>query len=185
MQEVKVSEGVTAGLFYHVNSEINTIVEVGSSTFVHMIVHTDVEESDDNETMNLMQEALAYITTKHDQKHGAKGKTVHFDGIEIPPNTCLRPQPASKQVMVEDEIILPEVQASSSKAKDWKLQKLCHIMYLSLIILWRELPWRPKVLHLHPHNQPHPPPIILHHCYPCPCYLHLPCNQLPIAMHSH
>jgi len=85
MQEAKVSEGVTAGLFYHANSEINTIVEVGSSAFVHTITHPHVEESNNDETMNLMQEALAYVTAKRDQKRGTKGKMVRFDGVEIPP----------------------------------------------------------------------------------------------------
>jgi hypothetical protein len=37
MQEVKASEGMTAGLFYRANSEIDAIVEVGSSAFVHTI----------------------------------------------------------------------------------------------------------------------------------------------------
>jgi hypothetical protein len=124
MQEVKASEGITAGLFYHTNSEIDTIVKVGSSAFVHTIAHPDVEESKDDETVNLMQEALVYVTAKHDQKHGAKGKTVHFDGIEIPPNMCQCPQPASRQVMVEDEIISPEVQASSSKGKGLEVVKI-------------------------------------------------------------
>jgi len=124
MQEVKVSEGITAGLFYHANSEINAIVEVGSSAFVHMITHPDMEESDNDETVNLMQEALAYVTTKCDQKRGMKGKTVHFDGIEMPPSMCPHPQPASKQAMVEDEIISPEVQALSSKGKGLEIAKI-------------------------------------------------------------
>jgi hypothetical protein len=124
MQEAKVSEGVTAGLFYHANLEINAIVKVGSSTFVHTIVHPHVEESDNDETMNLMQEALAYITTKHDQKCGAKGKMVRFDGIEILPSMRPHPQPTSKQATVEDEIILPEVQASSSKGKGLEVAKI-------------------------------------------------------------
>jgi hypothetical protein len=76
---------VTARLFYHANSEIDTIVEVGSSAFVHTIAHPDEEESDEDETVNLMQEALVYVTTKCEQKCSAKGKTVCFDGIEIPP----------------------------------------------------------------------------------------------------
>jgi hypothetical protein len=124
MQEVKASKGVTAGLFYHANSEIDAIVEVGSSAFVHTIAHPDVEESDDDETVNLMQEALAYVTAKHNQKRGAKGKTVRFDGIEMPPSTHPRPQPASKQATVEDEIISPEVQASSSKGKGLEVAKI-------------------------------------------------------------
>jgi hypothetical protein len=123
-QEVKASEGMTARLFCRANSEINAIVEVGSSVFVHMIAHPDKKESDEDKTMNLMQEALAYVTTKHEQKHGVKGKMVRFDGIEIPPSTHLHPQLASKQVMVEDEIILPEVQASSSKGKGLEVAKI-------------------------------------------------------------
>jgi hypothetical protein len=71
MQEVKASKSVTAGLFYHANSEIDAIVKVGSSTFVHTIVHPDEEESDEDETVNLMQEALAYVTAKHEGKDGA------------------------------------------------------------------------------------------------------------------
>jgi hypothetical protein len=74
--------------------------------------------------MNLMQEALVYVTAKHEQKCGAKGKTVRFDGIEIPPSMRPRPQPALKQVMVEDEIISPEVQASSSKGKGLEVAKI-------------------------------------------------------------
>jgi hypothetical protein len=116
-QEVKVSEGIIARLFYYTNSKINTIVEVGSSAFVHTITHPDGEESDEDETVNLMQEALAYVTMKHDQKCGVKGKTVCFDGVEILSNMCLHPQPDLKQAMVEDKIISPEVQASSSKGK--------------------------------------------------------------------
>jgi len=123
-QEVKASEGVTARLFYRANSEINAIVKVGSSAFVHTIAHPDEEESDEDKTMNLMQEALAYITTKHEQKCGMKGKTVHFAGIEIPPSMCPCPQPASKQAMVEDKIISPEVQASSSKGKGLEVAKI-------------------------------------------------------------
>jgi hypothetical protein len=83
-----------------------------------------VEESDKDETVNLMQEALEYVTAKRDQKCGAKGKMVHFDGIEIPPNTHPCPQPALKQAMVEDEIILPEVQALSSKGKGLEVAKI-------------------------------------------------------------
>jgi hypothetical protein len=89
-----------------------------------MITHTDEEESNEDETVNLMQEVLAYITAKREQKRGAKGKTVRFDGIEIPPSMRPRPQPASKQVTVEDEIILPEVQASSSKGKGLEVAKI-------------------------------------------------------------
>jgi hypothetical protein len=37
---------------------------------------------------------------------------------------CPRPQPASKQVTVEDEIISPEVQASSSKGKGLEVTKI-------------------------------------------------------------
>jgi hypothetical protein len=87
-------------------------------------MHPDVEESDNDEIVNLMQEALAYVTAKHDQKRGAKGKTVRFDGVGILPSTCLHPQPASKQAMVEDEIISPEVQASSSKGKGLEVAKI-------------------------------------------------------------
>jgi hypothetical protein len=123
-QEVRASEGVTAGLFYYTNSEIDTIVEVGSSMFVHMIMHPDVEESNEDETVNLMQEALAYITAKHDQKCGVKGKVVRFDGIEIPSNTCPCPQPALKQATVKEEIISPEVQALSSKGKGLEVAKI-------------------------------------------------------------
>jgi hypothetical protein len=96
MQEVKASKGMTARLFYRANSEIDAIVEVGSSVFVHTITHPDEEESDEDETVNLMQEALVYITAKREQKHSVKGKTVHFDGIEILPSMRLCPQPASK-----------------------------------------------------------------------------------------
>jgi hypothetical protein len=124
MQEVRTSEGVTAGLFYRANSEIDAIVEVGSSAFVHTIAHPDEEESDEDKTVNLMQEALAYVTAKREQKRGAKGKMVHFDGIEILPSTHPRPQPALKQAMVEDEIISPEVQASSSKGKGLEVAKI-------------------------------------------------------------
>jgi len=124
MQEVRMSEGVTARLFYHANSEIDAIVEVGSSVFVHTIAHPDEEESDEDETVNLMQEALACVTAKRERKHGAKGKTVCFDGIEIPPSTRPHPQPASKQATVEDEIISPEVQASSSKGKGLEVAKI-------------------------------------------------------------
>jgi hypothetical protein len=124
MQEVRTSEGVTAGLFYRANSDINTIVKVGSSAFIHTIAHPDEEESDEDETMNLMQEALVYVTAKRKQKHGTKGKTVRFDGVEILPSTHPHPQPASKQATVEDEIISPEVQASSSKGKGLEVAKI-------------------------------------------------------------
>jgi len=49
---------------------------------------------------------------------------VRFDGVEIPPSTRPRPQPASKQATVEDEIISPEVQASSSKGKGLEVAKI-------------------------------------------------------------
>jgi hypothetical protein len=123
-QEVRTSEGVMAGLFYCTNSEIDTIVKVGSSAFVHTIAHPDEEESDEDETVNLMQEALAYVTAKCEQKRGAKGKMVRFDGVEILPSTRPRPQPASKQATVEDEIISPEVQATSSKGKGLEVAKI-------------------------------------------------------------
>jgi hypothetical protein len=123
-QEVRTSKGMMARLFYHANSEIDAIVEVGSSMFVHTIAHPDEEESDEDETVNLMQEALVYVTAKHEQKCGAKGKTVRFDGVEIPPSMRPRPQPTSKQVTVEDEIIFPEVQASSSKGKGLEVAKI-------------------------------------------------------------
>jgi hypothetical protein len=44
-QEVKVSKGVTAGLFYCANSELDAIVEVGSSVFVHTNAHPDVKKA--------------------------------------------------------------------------------------------------------------------------------------------
>jgi hypothetical protein len=103
-QEVRASEGVTAGLFYHTNSEIDAIVEVGSSMFVHTIMHPDVEESNEDKTINLTQEALAYITAKHDQKRGVKGKVVRFDGIEIPSNMHPCPRPALKQATVRKRL---------------------------------------------------------------------------------
>jgi hypothetical protein len=115
---------VTAGLFYHTNSEIDAIVKVGSSAFVHTIAHTDEEESDEDETVNLMQEALAYVTAKHEQKRSMKGKMVRFDGVEVPPSTRPRPQPTSKQATVEDEIISPEVQALSSEGKGLEVAKI-------------------------------------------------------------
>jgi hypothetical protein len=121
-QEVKMGESITVGLFYCANSEIDAVVEVGSSMFVHMVVHPDLEKGNKDETVNLMQEALVYITAKHNQNRGMKGKTVHFDGNEILPNTCPCTQPALKQVTFKDEIISPEVQALSSKAKDWNRQ---------------------------------------------------------------
>jgi len=71
MQEVKANESVIAILFYRANSEINAIVEVGSSVFIHTIMHPDSEEGDDDEMLNLMQEALAYITTKCEGKDRA------------------------------------------------------------------------------------------------------------------
>jgi hypothetical protein len=86
-QEVRMSECMMARLFYHANSEIDAIVEVGSSAFVHTIAHPDEEESNEDKTVNLMQEALAYVTAKCKQKRGVKGKTVRFDGVEIPPST--------------------------------------------------------------------------------------------------
>jgi len=176
---------VTAGLFYRTNSEIDAIVEVGSSAFVHTIAHPDEEESDEDETMNLMQEALAYVTAKCEQKCGANGKTVRFDGVEIPPSMCPRPQPALKQAMVEDEIISPEVQALSSKGKGLKVMKIAphHVPVTNNSTERTTL--APKALYLHPHNQPHHLPIILHHHYPCLRYLRLLHNQLLIATHSH
>jgi hypothetical protein len=89
-----------------------------------MIMHQDLEEGDDDDMVNLMQEALAYVTAKCDQKRGGKGKTMRFDGIKIPPNTRPHPQPASKQVTVKDEIILSDVQASSSKGKGLDVAKI-------------------------------------------------------------
>jgi hypothetical protein len=77
-QEVRTSEGVTARLFYRANSEIDTIVEVGSSAFVHMIAHPDEEESNEDKTVNLMQEALAYVTAKHKQKCSAKFMALRY-----------------------------------------------------------------------------------------------------------
>jgi hypothetical protein len=53
-----------------------------------------------------------------------KGKMVRFDGVEIPPSMRPHPQPASKQATVEDEIISPEVQASSSKGKGLEVAKI-------------------------------------------------------------
>jgi hypothetical protein len=70
-----MSKGVMAGLFYHANSEIDAIVKVGSSVFVHTIAHPDEEESNEDETVNLMQEALAYVTAKCEQKHGEGTKS--------------------------------------------------------------------------------------------------------------
>jgi hypothetical protein len=53
MQEVRMSKGMMAGLFYRANSEIDAIVEVGSSVFVHTIAHPDEEESDEDKTIVL------------------------------------------------------------------------------------------------------------------------------------
>jgi hypothetical protein len=56
--------------------------------------------------------------------YSTKGKTVHFDGIEVSTDTHPRPWPASKQATVDDEIILPKLQASSSKGKGLAVTKI-------------------------------------------------------------
>jgi len=169
MQEVKASEGITAGLFYRANSEIDTIVEVGSSMFVHTIAHPDVEESLHSTTRN---------TARRERQCALMA--LRYCPICACTHSLLRKRQWSRTRLSRQKC-KPQVQ----KAKDWKSWKLRCIMYLSLTILQRELPWCQKVLCLHPHNQPCCPLIILCHHYPHPHYLHLPRNQQPIAMHSH
>jgi hypothetical protein len=181
-QEVRTSEGMTVGLFYCANSEIDAIVEVGSSAFVHTIAHPDEEESNEDETVNLMQEALAYVTAKREQKRGTKGNLM---ALRYRPVRAHAHSPPQNRQWLRMRLSRQKSKHQVQKAKDWRSRKSRCIMYLSLTILQRELPWRLKALCLHPRNQPHCPPIILHPRNLHLRYLCLPHNRLPIAMHLH
>jgi len=133
--------------------------------------------------MNLMQEVLAYITAKHDQKCNMKGKTVCFDGIEILSNMHPCPQPASKQATVEDEIISPEVQAPSSKGKGLEVIKIAPLNVPATNNSTERTTLAPKSTvpgssqSAPSSNNNSMSPL------PAPCYLCLWHNQLPITMH--
>ncbi|KAG1850266.1 hypothetical protein C8R48DRAFT_778243 [Suillus tomentosus] len=120
--DTTASTGVTAGLFYRASDEIDAVIEVGSSAFVHTVAQTELDE--DDETVDLMTEAIAYVAARRDQKRNAKGKNVCFDGVEIPSETRVRPRPASRQATVEEEIISPEIRASSDKGKEKEVAKV-------------------------------------------------------------
>ncbi|KAG2100650.1 uncharacterized protein F5147DRAFT_776858 [Suillus discolor] len=120
-QDTTASASVMAGLFYR-TQEVDAVIEVGSSAFVHTVAQIKSEE--DDQTDDLMAEALAYVAAKRDQKHNAKGKNVRFDGVEVPSETRMHPRPASRQATVEEEIISPEIQASSDKGKGKELAKV-------------------------------------------------------------
>ncbi|KAG2748104.1 hypothetical protein P692DRAFT_201715678, partial [Suillus brevipes Sb2] len=45
------------------------------------------------------------------------GKSVRFDGVDVPSEPRARPAPASRQATVEEELVSPAIQASSNKGK--------------------------------------------------------------------
>ncbi|KAG1869358.1 hypothetical protein DFJ58DRAFT_837665 [Suillus subalutaceus] len=116
------SASVTAGIFVRADPDVDAVIEVDSSAFVHTITDADSEVDDEDLEVQRATQALALATAKRDQKKGngpyaPKGKAVRFDGVEVSGEPRARPGPASRQASDAVEIVSPAVQASSDKGK--------------------------------------------------------------------
>jgi hypothetical protein len=92
------THSVQAGLFYRASPEVKCIIEVDPSAFVHTVVESDSDDNKDVCHIENAKHALALATAQRDQKRntkgGAKGKSVCFDGVDVPsePHLCLDKQ---------------------------------------------------------------------------------------------
>ncbi|KIK33773.1 hypothetical protein CY34DRAFT_61867, partial [Suillus luteus UH-Slu-Lm8-n1] len=122
------TQRVQAGLFYRASPEIDCVLEIDPSAFVHTVVDSESELDEDKRALENAKQALAFAKAKLDQKRSAKDnaktKNVRFDGVDIPSAQRARPAPASRQATVEEELISPEVRASTSKGKSLEVAKI-------------------------------------------------------------
>jgi hypothetical protein len=120
---------VQAGLLYCASPEVECVIEVNPSTFIHTVVEPD---SDDDEDVHHIENAkhassaltMAKLDQKRNTKGGVKGKSVHFDGVDVPSEPRACPAPTSRQATVEEELVSPAIQASSSKGKGLEVAKI-------------------------------------------------------------
>jgi hypothetical protein len=121
-------QSVQAGLFYRASPEVDCVLEIDPSAFVHTVVDSESDLDEDECTLENAKQALAFAKAKVDQKQSAKdsakAKSVRFDGIDVPSEQRARPGPASRQTTVEEELISPEVRTSSSKGKSLEVAKI-------------------------------------------------------------
>ena len=122
------THSVQAGLFYRAPPEVECVIEVDPSAFVHTVVDSDTDEDEDVRRIENAKHVLALATAKLEQKRnakgGAKGKSVRFDGVDVPSEPRARPAPASRQATVEEELVSPAIQASSNKGKGLEVAKI-------------------------------------------------------------
>ncbi|KAG1851482.1 hypothetical protein DFJ58DRAFT_728936 [Suillus subalutaceus] len=98
--EVLPSSSITVGIFVRADQEVDAIMELNSSAFVHTITDAESEVDEDNLEVLRATQALALATAKRDQKKGngsyfPKGKTVRFDGVELGSEARTHPGPLS------------------------------------------------------------------------------------------
>jgi hypothetical protein len=79
---------VQAGLFYRASPEVECVIEVDPSAFVHTVVESDTDEEEDVRRIENAKHVLALATAKLEQKRNAKGsakgKSIRFDGVDVP-----------------------------------------------------------------------------------------------------
>ncbi|KAG2336086.1 hypothetical protein BDR05DRAFT_1006175 [Suillus weaverae] len=97
-------------------------VNIDSLAFLHTIIVSQPEMDEDDMEVMCATQALTYTQAKHNQRKGSdksdmKGKSVHFNSMEIPSGLCAHPGPASRQVVEVEEIVSATVQALSTKGK--------------------------------------------------------------------
>ncbi|KAG1765354.1 hypothetical protein EDD22DRAFT_1015293 [Suillus occidentalis] len=117
-------QSIQAGLFYRASPEVDCILKIDPSAFIHTVVDSESELDKDECALENTKQALAFVKAKVDQKRSAKDKvkSVCFDGIDVP--NSAHPGPASRQATVEEELISPEVRTSSSKGKNLEVAKI-------------------------------------------------------------
>jgi hypothetical protein len=121
VNEALPGPNVIAGLFYRAPCDVEAVVEVEPSAFVHMIADSEPEMDEEDLDVLRATQALALATARRDQKKSeakGKGKNVRFDGVELESAPRARPGPLSKHASETTEIISPAVRASQAKAPE-------------------------------------------------------------------
>ncbi|KAG2746277.1 hypothetical protein P692DRAFT_201867879, partial [Suillus brevipes Sb2] len=106
------THSVQACLFYRASPEVECVIEVDPSAFVHSVVDSDTDEDEDVRRIENAKHVLALATAKLEQKRNAKGKP------------RARPAPTSRHATVEEELVSPAIQASSNKGKGLEVAKI-------------------------------------------------------------
>jgi hypothetical protein len=80
------TQSVQAGLWVCMSPEVECVLEVNPSTFIHTVVESESEIDKDERELESIKRAFILAKAKVDQKRksSAKLKSVHFDGVEVP-----------------------------------------------------------------------------------------------------